>query len=272
MKSLESERTGMNNNMNRKGCVVAWIIAIFVGLSCCAAKQVQETSKKGQLYAAVVSGRASLVNKLLNEGVSPNLSRPYMGSLLTQAAVHGRIDIIKLLLAHGADPNSAGNQGLLVAAINSGKLSVVQLLMEAGARVRDFSRKSSGEDVLVAAIWKGNPKILKYLLDHGADPNGIDAINGGTAIQLAAIRGDVDVMQMLLAAGADINHRNHNGMTALMLACQEGQIKAAEFLLAHGADPRYKDKHGRTAGTFAKEYKGPHAKELRVLCAGKAKQ
>jgi ankyrin repeat protein len=85
------------------------------------------------------------------------------------------------------------------------------------------------------------------------------------------MKGDVEAMELLFKAGADINHRDCNGMSALMLACQKGQQAAVEFLLAHGADPSFKDGYDRTAETFASQLKGENGEKLRVLCAGKKK-
>jgi ankyrin repeat protein len=52
----------------------------------------------------------------------------------------------------------------------------------------------------------------------------------------AAERGDLSSVTSSLAKGADINARNNNGQTALMLACSGGHKDVVQFLIAKGAD------------------------------------
>jgi uncharacterized protein len=53
-------------------------------------------------------------------------------------------------------------------------------------------------------------------------------------------------MQTLLDSEPLIEARDENGRTALMLAALHGQSQAVDVLLAHGADPNAADGHGTT--------------------------
>lgn len=63
----------------------------------------------------------------------------------------------------------------------------------------------------------------------------------------AVKRGDVHVVRLLLAAGADVNARDHYGQTALMLAAHAGQHEIVETLIAHRADLNVTAKFGLSA-------------------------
>jgi len=75
---------------------------------------------------------------------------------------------------------------------------------------------------------------LRKWLDDGLDPDYV-ADRIGTGLMIAAWRGDIPMMELLVARGADVNKANALGERALMHACWRGQAAAAEWLLAHGA-------------------------------------
>ena len=50
---------------------------------------------------------------------------------------------------------------------------------------------------------------------------------------LAASHGRGDMVELLLAAGADVNARDEDGSTALMCACEHGYIDIVQMLLSH---------------------------------------
>lgn len=57
---------------------------------------------------------------------------------------------------------------------------------------------------------------------------------------------------MLLAAGADVNARNHDGDTPLTNAACWGSRKVVELLLAHGADRELADGVGASPAQLAR--------------------
>ena len=58
---------------------------------------------------------------------------------------------------------------------------------------------------------------MRVLLEHGADVNVVDG-HGNTALMIAAGRGDVQCISLLLKSGADPQVKNKRGKTALDLA------------------------------------------------------
>jgi ankyrin repeat protein len=79
-------------------------------------------------------------------------------------------------------------------------------------------------DVAQARAW----------LRGGLDPDFL-ADRIGTGLMIAAWRGDMEMMALFVASGADVNRTNAVGETALMHAAWRGQRQAVEWLLARGA-------------------------------------
>jgi uncharacterized protein len=93
------------------------------------------------------------------------------------------------------------------------------------------------------AIYHSPLVFIRELLERGADPNYPD--HAGFPSLIAAIDRDrpdrCAVLEMLLAAGADIAQRGINDWTPLHHAVARNDLDAITLLLAHGADP-----HART--------------------------
>ena len=75
---------------------------------------------------------------------------------------------------------------------------------------------------------------LRKWLDEGLDPDFL-ADRIGTGLSIAAWRGDIPMMELLVARGADVNKANALGERALMHASWRGQAAAVKWLLARGA-------------------------------------
>jgi ankyrin repeat protein len=86
---------------------------------------------------------------------------------------------------------------------------------------------------LIAAAWEGDVDEVQLLLAASAD---VEAVaEGATPLYLAAGRGHNKVVQLLLAAGADIGV-DHGSSTPLYAAAQHGHSEVVKLLLAAGAN------------------------------------
>ena len=63
----------------------------------------------------------------------------------------------------------------------------------------------------------------------------------------------VQVSELLINKGAEVNEKDNESTTPLMLAGDAGNKAVVELLLAHGADASLKDKEERTAGDRCKK-------------------
>lgn len=100
-----------------------------------------------------------------------------------------------------------------------------------------------------------------FLIDHGAPvderPTASDAYQGETPLMIAAADGLIDVATLLLERGASAEARNASGLTPLHFAvgsADRGTSQMVELLLAAGADPGATDESGATALALAREF------------------
>ncbi len=117
--------------------------------------------------------------------------------------------------------------------------------------------------VLCDAIKDGDIKVVKSLLEHGEQANSVDKL-GRSALFLAVDRQNLEVVQALLAAGAD---PNVGDIRPLMLAASYGSDPIVRVLIKSGATVNALSPHGETALFFAVHYE--HLDAVRTLiCAG----
>jgi ankyrin repeat protein len=72
--------------------------------------------------------------------------------------------------------------------------------------------------------------MVKFLLDHGAEIDARDRESNATALSYAASLGRVEVVELLLARGADPTLKNVRGQTPLDVADENNQKDAGELL------------------------------------------
>lgn len=72
------------------------------------------------------------------------------------------------------------------------------------------------------------------------------------ALSCAVLSANAEAVQLLLAAGAEVNALCFDGTTALHKACLWGHIAIAALLLAHHADQTIQDQEGWTAPQLAR--------------------
>jgi hypothetical protein len=132
-----------------------------------------------------------------------------------------------------AAPATEKNFGLLHDALMFEKTDEAESLAQvADANARDVM----GRTYLHYAAMYGNRNVAELLLARGADVNA-KAIAGDTPLILAMRSAKKDAVELLLAHGADVSSRDPlTANTPLHMAAAIGSKDLAELLLAHGAD------------------------------------
>jgi uncharacterized protein len=156
---------------------------------------------------------------------------------------------IRRWLAEGGDANLRNDQGQtpLIMALRDESFKVVALLLEHPGTQVDAAN-SLGETALMIAALKGQLEWAQRLVAKGAAVNR----DGWTPLHYAASGGGVDVLRWLLDQGARIDAPSPNRSTALMMAARYGASESVDVLLARGADPRPLNERGMAAADFAR--------------------
>jgi hypothetical protein len=151
-------------------------------------------------------------------------------------------------------------QGFLFAALEAQDLEMVQRLVEEhGADVNKGKATSVTAVPLSWAAMGGDVDIVAYLLGKGALPNPPHP-KAFPPICSAGIGGNAAIIELLLAAGADINTQGGQGkQSALHVAASNGQLAAAKLLVERGIDTRLEGTDGSTALDIAEAFAKHHS-------------
>ncbi|XP_046867950.1 protein TANC2 isoform X4 [Drosophila willistoni] len=198
------------------------------------------------LCIAAHEGILPMVSLLLEFGADVGLTNSQGCSPLVLAAMRGHCDVVRPLVAAGSSLGQLDitQRCALVHAARMGHLSVVKYLLACDWTPRpnsqDVSRSVALQQALIGAAAQAHVKILEDLLDlneneYDLDINGLEPSSGELALTAAGRHGCVDVINILLSRGAQINARNRQGFTALWLAVKEGHLSVVEQLLQRGA-------------------------------------
>ena len=128
--------------------------------------------------------------------------------------------------------NSENGSTSLMYDVQSGNISSVKLLIQAGA---DVNRPDNEEQTpLRCAINIKRHECMKLLIEAGADVNKVD--DGTTALMYAAQSGYNDGVKLLIQTGADVNISVSGGNTALNCATEVDDHGCMKLLVEAGAD------------------------------------
>ena len=133
------------------------------------------------------------------------------------------------------------------------------------SRMLDMDCVIKSHTPLQGAAIRGNTNLVKLLLDNGADPN--KTAHWGHSHGLTALHWAVDhkdVVKLLLNRGAAPNQVNEFGETPLHWAAKRGNKEVVELLLKGGAEPGKTNGSGKTPLCIAMEYRNGDIIQLMV--------
>jgi ankyrin repeat protein len=102
-----------------------------------------------------------------------------------------------------------------------------------------------GPDLLAAAKY-GDIAQAREAIKRGAPPY-------SEALSMASMKGYIDIVNLLIENGVNVNAKGNNGWTALMHASSGGYLAIVEILIKNGADINAKNNLGKTAAIYASE-------------------
>lgn len=170
---------------------------------------------------------------------------------LYESVRSGRLHMVDLLLEREAKVNGAGTPSLLIEGVECKDLRVLELLLEHGADAR-----CHGNDALLLAESGERWDAACLLIDYGAVPRARPYRNGGTILHFAAKGCKVatfkTLMDLVVSRGhIDVNHPDDQKKTALHYAAHGFESTNVKTLLQYGADFNTADIYGNTALAIA---------------------
>ena len=104
------------------------------------------------------------------------------------------------------------------------------------------------------AVGTGNIEAVKQHIAAGMDVNAKHDAFGITSLEIAAIAGHKEIVELLISEGADVNAKDKKGRTPLHHAATHGRKEIVELLIAKGADVNAKTEGGITPLDWAKRH------------------
>ncbi|WP_428910638.1 M48 family metallopeptidase [Niallia sp. Krafla_26] len=115
---------------------------------------------------------------------------------------------------------------------------------------------------VIQAVFDEDMDMLLQVVEEGADIDEKDS-EGYTALQYAAMWGDVEATEWLIQNGADVNTTDNWGSTPLINAVYNAaDVETVKILLENGANPTIQDSEGKTAYDYAVEIRDANLRDL----------
>ncbi|XP_058832791.1 protein phosphatase 1 regulatory subunit 12A isoform X6 [Topomyia yanbarensis] len=230
--------------------------------------------------AACVAGDKDEVSRLLETGADIDTANVDGLTALHQACIDDNLDMVEFLVQNGADVNRKDNEGWtpLHATSSCGFLSIARYLIENGADLAAIN--SDGELALDLACSDA----MEDLIQRHIDAQGIDCDEarqieekimlsdakrwlrsdstdcdkphpktGATAIHVAAAKGYIKVLGLLLDGRGDFDKQDVDGWTALHAGAYWGQKEAVQMLLNANVDIDIQNYSGQYAIDIAQK-------------------
>jgi len=223
------------------------------------------------------------VRLLLQQGVDVNAISGEGDTALYRACRSQQLEVVPTLLEAGADVNLTSNKLYpLMAACEVGSAEIICLLVKAGADMKCSNCKN--ETCLHAVLnacastmdsWKSDThciqrqealkrytSIAEILLSVGTDINKVNR-RGASALYFACVRGETELVKLLLSHGANPNTRS--GTYAMLAACRGCHYDVVKLLLDYNADLAVLDNRGKTVLHCVLECGESHHKRTELI-------
>jgi ankyrin repeat protein len=217
------------------------------------------------LTKAVNAGDLQTVRALIKSGADVNARSGDGSTPLLWAAHNSSDDIAAALIAAKASVDVANDYGItpLLEASRTGDAAMMELLLRAGAN--PSLAHPEGQTPLLAAARSGSVPGVRLLLARGVDVNAAESYQQTTAVMWAAAETHLDIVDLLIEAGADVNRQAHvtsltdrknadhpsGGFTPLMWAARAGNDAMVRQLVARGANVNLKNGDNASAAMIA---------------------
>ncbi|NXS23841.1 KANK1 protein, partial [Mystacornis crossleyi] len=144
-------------------------------------------------------------------------------------------EVSPALLAHVVNLADGNGNTALHYSVSHSNFHIVRLLLDTGICNVDHQNKAGYTALMLAALaaveQEEDMNVVRRLFSMG-NVNAKASQAGQTALMLAVSHGRQEMVEALLACGADVNLQDEEGSTALMCACEHGRVETVKLLLA----------------------------------------
>ena len=223
------------HNLATQGDIRGVEICIKAGIE--ADRETFDSNKYSPLHFATLRGHSDLVNFLINDGKANVNARTAdkNTAMHLAAAAHDNMDMIRTLINAGGDVNSKNikwNTPLHIAA-RADHVMVALHLIRSGANPNTVS-KDNGTPLHIA-VKHNNIDTVDVLLQH-ADITRTDR-QYSTCLHVAVENGHFDVVKTLIgcerSCELEVNRKNNRGLTAIHMATIQDDVDIVKALLDH---------------------------------------
>ena len=225
--------------------IATWLVVIFLALTVPATAQTAPSADELQAYrglhAAAAKGDSVEIERLVKSGAADRRARP----LSAHAAACRRLSCGNTrrrggLIQLGADPNAleAQRYDIVTIAAVANDMTMLNLALERGGKATNITSPYDGT-ALIAAAHLGHDEVVRILIAAKAP---LDHVNnlGWTALIESIVLGDggkrhIACLEALVKAGANVNLADRGGTTPLTLARGRGFTEMVRILSAAGA-------------------------------------
>ncbi|XP_057330690.1 serine/threonine-protein phosphatase 6 regulatory ankyrin repeat subunit B-like [Microplitis mediator] len=165
--------------------------------------------------------------------------------------IHEMQNSFLLSMGQPAEKESIPSGTILDLAITVGSIEIIDILLNAGAKINPFT---SGIKPLHWAVAQNKYEVVEHLIEHGADIN--DISDSRTPLQIAVEKENKKIAELLIEKKADINRVGPNSTSAINFAIENNYSELVYILLDAGApvNPGIEVRPPLLAAVFARNY------------------
>ncbi|XP_062595975.1 serine/threonine-protein phosphatase 6 regulatory ankyrin repeat subunit C-like [Saccostrea cucullata] len=193
---------------------------------------VKDNNGRNALHLAAFRGNIDLLIFLLEKGFDVKTKRNEGGIVLYISCINGELEMCKYLVntyPHLLDVKDNNGGNALHAAAWGGNIDLLNFLLEKGFDVK--TKRNDGFTVLHLCCMRGRLEMCKYLVNTYPHLLDVKDNNGGNVLHDAAWGGNLDLLNLLLEKGFDIETKTNDGGTVLLQCCINGNLEMCKYLV-----------------------------------------